>query len=143
MARNKEDNFIIQSEIENLKDVEIFMLNFCKNLDLSKSFFNRIFLCISEAVSNCIIHGNSNDPKKKVAIRAKLDDKQLMITIEDEGKGFNFLVQNNPTNKRNIRKEFGRGLFIIRAYADFVRFYDKGKIITLGFEIGDEVNSLL
>ena len=143
MPVNKHSSFKIFSEIRNIKEVEIFIRNFLAECCISEKRFNRIFLCVSEAVINSIIHGNKNDPLKQVIIKISLKENELIIKIKDEGDGFNFLLLEDPTKSENIRKEDGRGLFIIKSFTDSIQFKKKGCIIKFKFDIGKDVIHLL
>lgn len=72
----------------------------------------------SEALINAIVHGNCEDPSKKVYTEIIYDLKTIMVRILDEGKGFVINSVPDPTSDENILKESGRGLFIIKSLVD-------------------------
>src|SRR5512145_1568432 len=45
-------------------------------------------VALTEALSNAILRGNLEDISKGVRIRATLDDRALILEVEDEGAGF-------------------------------------------------------
>lgn len=139
-SRIKANNkvLVIHSNICNLEDIEPFLGNIFKGLEISKSKFNRLLLCISEGVSNAIDHGNKNNEDKSVRIEVVVEGKTAWITIEDEGRGFNFSDLPNPTTGRNLKKERGRGLFIIRSYADEISFGNNGSVLKIKFNLSAE-----
>src|ERR1700730_12318023 len=50
-----------------------------------------IELAIREALVNAIVHGNQNDPEKKVHVRCRCGPgKEISIVVTDQGKGFDF-----------------------------------------------------
>lgn len=90
---------------------------------------NRIRVCFFEMVINSIDHGNKNNPNKKVIILYKITLDKVIISIIDEGEGFDYNCLPNPLDAENLLKESGRGLFIIRNYVDEVYFNKKGNRI--------------
>ena len=99
------------------------------------NLFNRIFLGISEAVSNAILHGNKMNPEKNVLIKMKLQGNRFNIEVEDEGMGFSDQVLFDPTCQEHIRREHGRGIFIMRKLADEISFKEDGRKILIQFTI--------
>ena len=97
--------------------------------------FNRVFLGISEAVNNAILHGNKLNPEKKVFIRTNLNENRLHIEIEDQGEGFSDTALTDPTAVENIKYEHGRGIYILRQLADQLVFKDEGRKIFIQFTL--------
>jgi serine/threonine-protein kinase RsbW len=80
---------------------------------------HHINMVLTEALVNAIKHANATDPDKEVQIRIKVCDKELIIRVYDNGKGFDLdLVPGcecpDPFNER------GRGIYIIRSLMDSV-----------------------
>jgi len=88
-------------------------------------------LCLEEAITNAVLHGNQNNPGAIVTIDCVMLDKAVEITVSDEGKGFDYTLVADPTLEQNISKARGRGLFIIKNFMDSVEFADNGKTIRL------------
>ena len=97
--------------------------------------FNRVFLGISEAVNNAIVHGNQLNPEKKVFIKMNLSGNQFKFEVEDEGEGFSDNNLTDPTIAENRRHEHGRGVYIIRQLAGGLFFEDKGRKVIIQFTI--------
>ncbi len=81
-----------------------------------------ITLAISEAISNAIKHGNKADPNKKITITVIISKDKITIKIKDEGGGFKLNTIPNPTEKENLLKESGRGIFIIKNVVDNLQY---------------------
>ena len=128
------DILIINSDKNELKRTEEFLLSFFRKNDLPEEHFNRVFLCLSEAVMNSIQHGNRNDKKKQVSILADCKKEFITIEISDEGDGFDYNNIENPTIKQNIKKESGRGIHIIKSLSNGLEFKEKGKCIQFKVE---------
>jgi len=92
-----------------------------------------MYLSTSEAVNNAILHGNNKDSSKYVNITFEETEDHFMISVSDEGIGFDIHNIPNPTDKINLRKESGRGIYIMKEYADKVRFSKNGAMVHLIF----------
>ena len=122
------------ADLNGCSKVEKFLSDLFSEYNLPGEFFNRSFLCISEAVLNAIEHGNRNDRKKNVLIKLGYTNSKIFMEIMDEGDGFNYLDLEDPTVKPNIKKESGRGIHIIKSLSDSIVFNKKGNSILLKIE---------
>ncbi len=125
----------IPSDMSNIFRAENLVDRLADELDISDVTYGNISVCIIEAVSNAIIHGNKNEITKIVLLSYKYDDNVLEFTITDEGKGFDLDKVPNPTLPENLESFKGRGVFLINHLADTVEFSDKGTLLTLKFNI--------
>ena len=92
----------------------------------------RIFalrLTIEEAIANAIKHGNKMDPTKKVTVRFRIEDGAAIVEVADEGSGFDLDSVPDPTEPENLQKPHGRGLLLMRTYADEVKHNEKGNCV--------------
>lgn len=121
----------IYSETSEIKKVETVLKNFFKEHNLDNKYFNKVFLCISEAVTNSIEHGNKKNRNKKVTILLSMLQNKVFVEIKDEGDGFNYQKLESPIEKNNLKKETGRGIFIIKNMADNLSFNDCGNTLQL------------
>ncbi|MCF8357525.1 MAG: ATP-binding protein [Prolixibacteraceae bacterium] len=124
----------IESKIEKINDVEKFVKKISHENGFSKAQYIKIVLSITEAINNAIKHGNNGNENKYVVVHFKNLSDSYAFTVKDEGQGFDIKKVENPTEQKNIKKESGRGLFIIKNYADNVSFYNNGTIIKLIFK---------
>lgn len=90
-----------------------------------------IKLALEEALINAIKHGNKLDPKKKVHIESKVTPKRFEITIEDQGPGFDRKNVPDPCVDENIEKCSGRGILLMEAYMDSVKWDRKGRRVKM------------
>lgn len=128
---------VISSEFENINKVRIFLKDVYDAFSLSMISFNKVFLGISEAVNNAILHGNKLNPEKKVVIRANMFGNELHVEVEDEGEGFCQSVLFDPTLPEYLKRENGRGIFIIQQLADEIIFKDGGRKLYIIFTISE------
>jgi serine/threonine-protein kinase RsbW len=82
----------------------------------------RLLVSCTEAVNNAIIHGNKSNPDKNIVVRCIAEKHLLTICVKDEGKGFDSEDLPDPRDEKNLLKESGRGVFLMRSMMDKVRF---------------------
>ena len=90
-------------------------------------------MAVREAMINAVLHGNAYDPAKRVNLTFEQTGGELIITIADQGKGLDPDEIPDPLAPENLMKQSGRGIFLMRAFMDEVRFrkLDPGTEITL------------
>ena len=94
---------------------------FASQLDPTIEELADIKTAVSEAVTNCIIHGYENRIGI-VKIYAKLKEKEIIIEISDNGKGIeNIEIAKEPlyTTKPNLERS-GMGFTIMESFMDSV-----------------------
>lgn len=125
---------VISSDKAELSKVEKFILEIFEENNLKKENYNRVLLCISEAVINSIEHGNKNDASKPVTIEANCNFNHIYVKVKDEGQGFDLDKINDPTLKQNVKNECGRGIHIIRSLSDSLKYNRVGNCVQLKIE---------
>ena len=106
-----------------------------KEYEISDELFGNMLITLTEAVSNAIIHGNSESDAKKVKVSTSRFDNKILFKVQDEGDGFNPDVLPDPTSPENILTPGGRGVFLMRQLSDCVTFEDDGRIVTIEFSL--------
>jgi CheY-like chemotaxis protein/anti-sigma regulatory factor (Ser/Thr protein kinase) len=116
----------------------------------------RFSTAVDEALMNAYFHGNLEIDSKlreqdgnayhelaaerrkappycnrRIYVRAQIDDTQVSVTIRDEGAGFNYHDLPDPTEPEYLERPYGRGMLLMRTFADSIRFNDKGNEVTL------------
>jgi serine/threonine-protein kinase RsbW len=125
----------IPSDIGNLRLVEKAIDEFSAELKLSDEVYGNVMVATMEATNNAIIHGNNSDPSKDVKIVLRLDGKELMVHVEDQGLGFDFQNVPDPTAPENLEKINGRGIFLMEHLSDEILYLDEGRIVELKFRL--------
>lgn len=119
---------------DSLTQVEVLIEEIADKYQLPDDTFANMMTCLSEAVNNAIIHGNQNDPAKKVIVNAEVDGRRIVWTVTDEGDGFDPDYIPDPTAPENLELLSGRGVFIIKQLADQCIFNGRGNEIELHFK---------
>jgi serine/threonine-protein kinase RsbW len=127
----------LNSDLNFIETLDDFLIEVCQLKDIPKTLYKKIFLCISEGLSNAIVHGNKGEFNKLVKLELTLLENICEISIEDEGEGFDFLNLHNPTKEENRTKEWGRGLYIVKMYSDEVSFSKNGSVLTMKFLLNE------
>jgi serine/threonine-protein kinase RsbW len=86
-------------------------------------------IALREALANAIIHGNHEDPRKHVHVSCRCEPDEVSIAVKVEGRGFDTNNVPDPTASENIGSVHGRGIHVIRALVDEVRFEEGGAVI--------------
>lgn len=94
-----------------------------KPLDVQKKYFE-IKLIMSEAITNAFIHGNNKDKTKPIVVMWKKEEDCLDIIVKDCGENKKNLNVCKEIDENSILEESGRGLYIISAYTDELKFED-------------------
>ena len=113
---------VLPSKLSQLSKVEGFLAKANVVMHLDEVQFNKLYLAASEAVTNGILHGNKQDPGKKVTLVCEVGGRSVVLRVRDEGNGHDFSHLVNPLDKDNLIKENGRGIFLMRTLMDAVRF---------------------
>ncbi len=136
---NKPLKFTIPSDYAAGRDVQKRILDDVTRLGFNPQSHFAIKLALEEALINAIKHGNRLDPRKKVRIEAKVSPQQFEITIEDEGPGFKRDSVPDPTLEENIEKCSGRGILLMEAYMNSVKWSNGGRRVKLVKKNEDDI----
>ncbi len=121
------DNNLIQKEI--VLDKLISLVE--KNTDIdneSEEMFN-LRLCLDEAMTNSILHGNNGDDSKKLYVALFKEKNHISFLIKDEGEGFDANQIEISGSPPLWELENGRGVYLIGKLMDEVVFFDGGASI--------------
>ena len=91
---------------------------------------HEIELALREAIVNAIVHGNGDDPNKRIYVNCRCTtDGDVSITVEDEGNGFEHEAVPDPTSPDNRLRTNGRGIHLMRTLMDEVDFEQGGSVV--------------
>jgi serine/threonine-protein kinase RsbW len=139
MSKSDTNKLVLDSKFEQMERLEPFIDELQQRADIDDEDSGRIMLALSEAVNNAIIHGNNEDPEKQVVVLSTLDkeNRTLTISVEDEGEGFDPEEIPDPLKEENLLNEGGRGVYLIRQYADELQFSKGGSKATIIFQLSN------
>jgi serine/threonine-protein kinase RsbW len=126
------------SEPKEISRIEKFLEELNTVAKLDDGAFYRLLVATTEAVNNAIVHGNGSDPKKKVCVNCDIVNSSIYVYVKDEGSGFNPDILPNPTEKDNLMRPSGRGVFLMRTLMDEVRFHftEEGTVVEMILDYG-------
>ena len=85
---------------------------------------------VREAVANAMVHGNGENPSKRVYVECRCyTDREVSITIRDEGAGFDTSAVPDPTTPESRLSEHGRGIYLMKTLMDDVCFDESGTVV--------------
>jgi serine/threonine-protein kinase RsbW len=108
----------LESTLESVDAAEALVLRIADEAGFEEEALHRIGMAVREAMVNAIVHGNRYNLKKKVHLSAAFDGGRLIVTILDEGEGFDPSDLPDPLAEENLLRQSGRGLLLIRAFVD-------------------------
>lgn len=89
-----------------------------------------IEIALREALTNATIHGNHEDPRKQIHVICHCAvDEEVSIVVKDEGHGFDNNAVPDPTAAGVIESSHGRGIYLMKALMDEVRFEHGGTVV--------------
>jgi serine/threonine-protein kinase RsbW len=133
MAAPQRVSYRMESTLDSVNKAEEMADQIAAQAGLDEDTRSGVSMAVREAMINAILHGNAYAADKRVNLTFEQSGRDLVITIVDEGKGFIPDEVPNPLAPENLLKESGRGIFLMRAFMDEVRFrkLEPGTEITL------------
>lgn len=134
----KRVSYTLASTLESVNRAETLAAETAARAGFSEDDQSNIAMAVREATVNAVLHGNAYDPQKRVLVVYEKTNDSLVITITDEGKGLDPLELPDPLAPENLMKGSGRGIFLIKAFMDEVKFRNTqpGTEITLIKHLG-------
>ena len=91
-----------------------------------------IEIALREALTNAIVHGNHENPEKRVYVASRCSqDGEVLVAIRDLGQGFDSRLVPDPTAPENRLSDHGRGIYLMQALMDEVQFEERGTVVKL------------
>ncbi|MBQ2238643.1 MAG: anti-sigma F factor [Lachnospiraceae bacterium] len=127
---------------ENEKFARIVVAAFIARLNPTMEEMSDIKTAVSEAVTNCIIHGYENEIKA-IEMEANIIEKKVFLRITDYGKGIeNVEEAMQPMFTTGLKEErSGMGFSFMEAFMDRLHVESqlgKGTVVEMEKEIGKE-----
>jgi serine/threonine-protein kinase RsbW len=112
----------MESTLESVNKAEEMADKVAAQAGMDEDTRSGVSMAVREAMINAVLHGNNYDPAKRVNLTLEQNGKELIVTITDEGPGFVPEEVPDPLAPENLLKESGRGIFLMRAFMNEVRF---------------------
>lgn len=101
--------------------------------NIRESLSSQLAVVLTEGLVNAIKHANSAEPGKDIHVRINVSNKNLMVRIYDNGRGFDLDAVPSPCFNSCGMEDKGRGIFILRELMDTVKYTrsDGGNILEM------------
>jgi serine/threonine-protein kinase RsbW len=86
-------------------------------------------LLLREALTNAVLHGCDMDANRGIRCAVRLKGRRLLIFVQDDGDGFDW--RGASEKAADLSDCSGRGIEILRVYADHVRYNDRGNVVAM------------
>lgn len=98
---------------------ELLLRHFVQDLDPTLEEISDIKTAVSEAVTNCIVHGYEGR-EGKISLKCELNDNELTIEVHDDGVGIDDIeraMEPMYTSKPQLERS-GMGFSFMEAFMD-------------------------
>ena len=117
--------FLAKSENESFARVSV--ASFIAQLDPTLEEINDVKTAVSEAVTNSIIHGYNNDENGIVSIETIIKNKEVIITVEDNGQGIEDIEEAREplyTSKPELERS-GMGFTVMETFMNSIEVFSE------------------
>jgi len=128
-----EQRLKISSKTDCLHLVEKFVDDLSASCNIDHDIYGKVLIATLEATNNAITHGNKLVEDKKVEIVFTMDDSKILLTVKDEGTGYDFRNIPDPTSPENLENMSGRGVFLMSKLSDVIEFENNGSFVKMTF----------
>jgi serine/threonine-protein kinase RsbW len=90
-----------------------------------------IQLCMDEAVTNAMLHGNEGDPRLMVRVAIHALPESWVILVADQGGGFTADAVPDQEDPSSLLLEHGRGIRMMQEWLDDLVYYRGGSLALL------------
>jgi serine/threonine-protein kinase RsbW len=122
----------MRSEIDSISPLVDRLMSLIKISRCVSGDERNVEIALREALANAVLHGNRQDIQKKVHISCWVHPgRELYVVVKDQGSGFDPSGVPDPTALEKIYSENGRGILLMNALMDDVRFEHGGTEVHL------------
>lgn len=117
----------VRATTKNLSVIRNFVSDHAESHGFSPNQIADIRLAVDEACTNIIKHAYKNDASKELNIQIEVDEQRLIVTIMDNGEGFDVKSYQKPNIQKQIqeRKRGGMGVHMMLQLMDNVTYQVK------------------
>ena len=114
--------------LDELADVIVCLQEHLRQWNIAEETQMDLKLCVMEAVQNALLHGGSETVLPKAQLMWQCDAEQFCFSVEDNGSGIPQDIRDRDYQETLM--ESGRGLLLMHAILDEVKFNEAGNVIT-------------
>lgn len=116
----EQEALILESRVESVDEAERAAAQAALRAGFGEDEAQRISMAVREITVNAVMHGNGYDRAKKVRVEFLVSRQDFVVSICDEGSGFDPSSLADPLAPENLLRQSGRGIFLARAFMDEV-----------------------
>ena len=121
---------MLGADVNRISPVVGLVMRLVGDLDYAAGKEFEIEMALREALANAILHGCKADPAKEIECSVTGDkDRGISIVVRDPGAGFDVANLASPTVEQNLFSDHGRGIYLINALMDEVKYERNGSEI--------------
>ncbi len=109
---------LLESTLENVDKAEAMVIQEAGRVGFEEDEQQQIGMAVRECAVNAVVHGNRYSKHKKVHLDIEPSQDGLVVTVGDEGEGFDLNSLPDPLAPENLLRQSGRGLLLVRAFMD-------------------------
>ncbi|MFL6451060.1 MAG: ATP-binding protein [Bryobacteraceae bacterium] len=108
----------LDSTLESVDKAEELALRKAETLGVDEDELVHFGMAVRECMVNAVVHGNRYSQDKKVHLDIQRSQDRIIVTIRDEGSGFDPESLPDPLAPENLMRQSGRGLLLTRTFVD-------------------------
>ena len=98
-------------------------VTFASQNGLDEDSVHQLGMAVRESMVNAVVHGNRYNANKKVHFALQALADRVVVTIGDEGEGFDPSRLPDPLAEENLLRQSGRGILLMQAFVDNFEIY--------------------
>ncbi len=118
MGNDNQVTVQVRSIGENVSLVRMMAGGFLYPYDLTLDVLDEIKIALSEAVSNCMIHGYNNADDRIVTVAMEVENRNLTIRVQDDGVGIADIAQAMEPAFSTRENHMGLGFVFMQTFMD-------------------------
>ncbi len=122
--------FTLSSSWKNIGNSVLELNRFFSRFDVTEDYLAKTKVVLRELLVNAVRHGNCSDMNKMVIVKTELlNDQNIRISVEDEGRGFDYrqLAPSIPDDPKKIKQ---RGYSLVYSLVEKLEFNQSGNCVT-------------
>ena len=157
MGQLREASFVLENDLAMISSLVRFLTQVVRGFEVfNESECHHVASALDEALANAYYHGNLEVSSalretdlpayraaaqqrahaapyrdRRIYVTARFSSADVCFVVRDDGKGFDVTSVGDPTHPDFIERPAGRGIFLIRAFMNEVRFNATGNEVTM------------
>ncbi|MGM0606784.1 MAG: response regulator [Candidatus Muiribacteriota bacterium] len=123
--------FELKSDFSYIKEINDMAKWIFSNTVAQEQMVSDLIYSLNEMCANAIEHGNRKQVEKKVFVECDVFKNKIIISIKDEGKGFDPVDTLDRLENADMFRMRGRGMLITRSLMDEIEYKENGKKVVM------------